>query len=193
MTTPKIICTLAFTFLSFYLVSQTVEDLTSKHYADQKKGMTILGSWGLGNLLTGVIGSSKSNVPEVKAFHQMNAGWGLINAGIAGIGYFTSRKKSSIALNDLSLLTENHKLKSTLLFNAGLDVGYMATGLYLMEKDKSATENNGRLKGFGKSLIMQGAFLFVFDLGMYLNFNQQTKDVLKLFANDGQIGVAIKL
>lgn len=193
MKTQKIIITLGFTFLSFYLLAQSVEDLTSRHYADQKKGMTILGSWGLGNLLSGVIGSSMSDEPEVKAFHQMNAGWGFINAGIAGIGYFTSRKKSSVALNDLSLLNENHKLKSTLLFNAGLDVGYMATGLYLIEKDKSATGNKGRLKGFGKSLIMQGAFLFVFDIGMYLNFNQQTKDVLKLFANDGQIGVAIKL
>jgi hypothetical protein len=193
MLTQKIILTLGITFMSFYLVAQSVEDLTSRHYSDQKKGMTILGAWGLGNLITGVIGSSISSESEVMAFHQMNAGWGLVNVGIAGIGYFTSRKKTLVALNDLSLLNENHKLKSTLLFNAGLDLGYMATGLYLIEKDKSATENNGRLKGFGKSLIMQGAFLFAFDLGTYLNFNQQTKDVLKLFANDGQIGVAIKL
>ena len=51
------------------------------------------------------------------------------------------------------------------LFNAGLDVGYMATGAYLWER--GIRKDSRGLKGYGQSLILQGGFLFTFDLIMY--------------------------
>jgi hypothetical protein len=171
--------------------AQSPNDLTSIHFNDQKRGMIILGTWGLSNALIGAYGSTKGGSLESKSFHQMNMGWGLINLGIAGFGYYSALKGAGNSIEPLALLQENQNLKSILLLNTGLDVAYMATGLYLMEKDKSAIKNSGRLKGFGKSLVMQGAFLFVFDLGMYLNFNKQTKEIVEIFSKEGQIGMMI--
>lgn len=167
----------------------TIENLQVNHYLDQKKGMTILGSWGLGNAIAGAIGASKSQ-GEAKYFHQMNLGWGIINLGIAGAGYYGAAHGEN--LSELQLLSANHKLKNILLFNTGLDVAYMVGGLYLMEKSKNTTVNPERLKGFGKSVLMQGAFLFLFDAGMVLHFNHQTKDILQLVSTDNGMGLIYK-
>ncbi|HMP29738.1 MAG TPA: hypothetical protein PKD85_09065, partial [Saprospiraceae bacterium] len=140
--------------------------------------------------IIGSVGSLRSTHLEVKSFHQMNLGWGIINAGIASLGYYSALKGGTIPLESMSLLQENQSLKSILLLNTGLDVAYMISGVYLIEKDKNSIKNPGRLRGFGKSLIMQGAFLFVFDLGMYINFNSQTKDIIKLFSQNGAIGLS---
>ena len=61
-------------------------------------------------------------------------------------------------------VTEQHKIQKVLLFNTGLDLAYMATGVYLIERSKNDLENQDRWKGFGQGLILQGGFLFVFDI-----------------------------
>ena len=53
--------------------------------------------------------------------------------------------------------------------NAALDLGYMAGGLYL--KERGLRRENDRLVGFGKSVILQGAFLMAFDAIM-VGFHQ---------------------
>jgi hypothetical protein len=69
-------------------------------------------------------------------------------------------------LNFAESIREHESIRRILLFNAGLDVGYMATGLYLRERANRA-ENSERLRGYGNSLLLQGAFLFTFDLIMF--------------------------
>ena len=43
----------------------------------------------------------------------------------------------------------------------------MAGGFWMQEKAKSAPEHPERLKGFGRSLVLQGAFLLVFDIANF--------------------------
>ena len=52
-----------------------------------------------------------------------------------------------------------------MLFNAGLDVGYVFGGLYLNERGQRLV--NEQTQGFGKSLVLQGSFLLVFDVVQY--------------------------
>ena len=54
----------------------------------------------------------------------------------------------------------------TFLFNAGLDVGYMAFGLFLVERGARVSDG-AMLQGFGYSLILQGGVLLGFDLAMF--------------------------
>jgi hypothetical protein len=46
----------------------------------------------------------------------------------------------------------------------------MAGGAWMLERAKTSAQNQDSLRGFGRSLVLQGAFLFAFDLGaaMYL-------------------------
>ncbi|MCB0846751.1 MAG: hypothetical protein KDE26_26060, partial [Bacteroidetes bacterium] len=64
-----------------------------------------------------------------------------------------------------------NQIEKILLFNAGLDLAYIASGAYLIERSKTNPANAGRAEqfnGYGQSLILQGGFLFVFDLTAFL-------------------------
>jgi hypothetical protein len=139
--------------------------LNSQRNETTKKGMWVLGAWAAGNIISGAIGSSKA-AGEAKYFYQMNMFWGVVNASLAGVGiYATLHGNHNLTL--AASLKEQAKLEKLFLLNAGLDVAYMAGGLYLIEKSKNSVKNNFRLKGYGKSILMQGAFLLLFDGAMY--------------------------
>lgn len=141
-----------------------------------KDGMKILGSWAAGNIIIGGIGMTRSE-GNVRYFHQMNLAWNSVNLAIAGLGYFGSRRDPS-AFSLKETVQEFNKFENILLFNAGLDVGYIATGAYLWER--GIRKENSRLKGYGQSLILQGGFLFTFDLIMYLASKRQSNNLLEL-------------
>lgn len=114
---------------------------------------------------------------SVRYFHQMNLAWNSVNLAIAGFGYFGSRRDPA-AFSLKETVQEFNKFEDILLFNAGLDVGYMATGAYLWER--GLRKENSRLEGYGKSLILQGGFLFTFDIIMYLASKQQSNNLLEI-------------
>jgi hypothetical protein len=133
----------------------------------QRVGMLILGTWAAGNIATGVLlaGQHKG---ENHYFHLMNVGWGVINLGLATAGYLGAIHGNPATFDAAATIIQQYNIEKILLLNTGLDVGYMLGGLYLMERSKNTRKNPERLKGFGKSIIMQGGFLFAFDLTFYL-------------------------
>jgi hypothetical protein len=74
-------------------------------------------------------------------------------------------------------------LEKTLLFNAGLDVGYIMTGLYLTELSRRAGEQQERLEGYGWSLVLQGGFLLGFDLILYLVQRQSREPIRRALSS----------
>jgi hypothetical protein len=156
-------------------------DFYKKSLEINKKGMTVLGAWGLTNsIYSGVqlLGSNRSQ--ESIAFHQMNLGWGVINTAIAGIGYLGTRN-AKLPSQGIETWEAQYKLQQTFAVNAALDVAYIGFGMYLNEKGKNDLDNGFRSQGFGKSIILQGAFLGVFDVAMYAiqkNHYQKDKDKL---------------
>jgi len=155
-----------FIFNSTFLLAQlNLTDFNNQRIQNSKKAMTVLGTWAVGNILVGGIGMTQTE-GQTKAFHQMNAGWGAINLVIAGFGYYNAMQTDPASLTLANSITEHHKIQKVLLFNAGLDIGYMLGGLYLTERAKNSPDKADQFRGFGKSIIMQGAFLFVFDVSV---------------------------
>ncbi|MDW3191064.1 MAG: hypothetical protein R8G66_01830 [Cytophagales bacterium] len=107
----------------------------------------------------------------------MNGFWNTVNLTLAGIGYYSAATTDPSGLMLSETIQAQHSMEKILLFNAGLDLAYMAGGLYLQQRAKNTNQN--RLKGFGQSLVLQGAFLFVFDIGFYLVQNNHGKQLLK--------------
>ena len=130
------------------------------------KAMTVLGSWAILNMAVNTPLMLREGENSTRYFYQMNAAWNVINVAIAGFGYYGSINPE-VGLSLYQSLQEQAAIERILLFNAGLDVGYMATGLWMMEKSKTHEKHAHRLKGYGQSLILQGGFLFVFDLIVY--------------------------
>ena len=175
--------------------SEKLEKFNRQRNDKNKMGMIGLGAWGLSNIGTGLAfyGNAKE---DSKYFHEMNMAWGLINLGIAGLGFYGSAKaKNQLDLADT--ISEQKKMENILLLNTGLDVAYSSIGLYLREMSKTSTDNKDRLKGYGDSLILQGAFLFAFDLTMFYLHSTHNKDLENAIKNieikDTSISYNIKL
>jgi hypothetical protein len=155
-----------------------VQDLTTfekKRIQYTKNGMLVLGSWSAANLITGAIGAA-STTGESHYFHQMNMYWGGINLVFAGLGYWGATKEKTTGLTITNVLNHQNKIAKTFLFNAGLDLAYVTAGFYLGEKSKRETVP-AKLKGYGNSIIMQGAGLFLFDGILYMLHNKHGKQL----------------
>lgn len=139
--------------------SAALEVFNSTRLDYNRQGMMILGSWALFNLFIGTIGSFRTR-GQVQAFHQMNAYWNLVNLGIAGYGFWQA-SQISLVVNFWEVLTAQQEIEKVLLFNAALDLAYMAIGFFLVERGLRLEKE--RWIGFGKSILLQGAFLLLFD------------------------------
>lgn len=174
---------------SLFLTAQsTLSDWNSHRLHRTSNAMLVLGTWATANILVGAIGASQSKNPEIKAFHQMNLGWGVINLGLATSGYWTATHTNPSGLDWWGSMTEQQQTERIFLFNAGLDAGYIMAGLWLKERAKNSIRHTDRLRGFGKSILVQGAFLLVFDLGAYAYHHRLDQGLKPLLPTGTTIG-----
>ena len=131
------------------------------------QGMIILGTWAVINLILGAVASFRTR-GQTQAFHQMNAYWNVVNLGIAAYGFWQASRVA--VLNFWEVLFAQQQIEKILLANAALDFGYIALGLYLIERGRRLEKD--KWLGFGKSIVLQGAFLLLFDAILY-GFQQQ--------------------
>lgn len=162
------LATLFFILSIGYCLAQQPDLITvNESFLDkQQKSMIVLGSWALGNVVLGSIYTSGSTGSQ-RYFHQMNMGWNAVNLGIAAFGYYQAFRTDPSSWELAESIRQNYSLEKILLLNSGLDLAYMASGVWMMEKAKNTSKNPERWKGFGQSLILQGAFLLVFDLATF--------------------------
>lgn len=132
--------------------------------------MLVLGGWALGNIATGL--AMQGNATQADHyFHQMNVLWNTVNFGLATWGYLQNRNEDVSNYTLRQTIEKNEEVQGVLLLNAGLDVAYMATGVWLHSRGDHAGEtfeSQAKWRGYGRSLILQGAFLLVFDVTLYL-------------------------
>ena len=148
-----------------------------------KKAMLILGSWALVNI--GVSGIRARNTEGVsKGFHQMNVGWNAFNLSLAAFGYYGAFKENAASIDGFNTINEHYKLQKIFLINTGLDVAYAVGGAWLIERSKTS-EKRDQLKGFGQAVIVNGAFLFVFDIANFLIHNAHNDKIKMLLKGDG--------
>jgi len=128
--------------------------------------MVVLGSWAILNISTGAYGWSRFNGSD-QYFYQMNLFWNMVNLSIAGFALYSNIHTDYSSWDQGRFLEKQMKTQNLFLINAGLDVGYVGGGFLLRYLSDKYPEHSNRLKGYGNSVILQGAFLFVFDLVMY--------------------------
>ena len=131
----------------------------------QQAAMLVLGGWAVTNIGVGLVGRANTT-GSTRRFHEMNAIWNVVNLGIAGFGYYSALREPA-AGQALAAMTADNNFQKILLFNAGLDVGYVLGGLYLTERARRPDADTDRLKGYGRAVMLQGGFLLAFDLVNY--------------------------
>lgn len=145
----------------------SIESFELRRQEINQSAMLVLGSWALGNMLVGGYGHFTTS-GQTRDFHQFNVMWNVVNLGIAAYGYYNAVGVDASGMTGLDVLREHHTLQNILLLNIGLNVTYMTAGLYLRERSKNVTKHADRFRGYGNSLLLQGGFLFLFDVSLFL-------------------------
>lgn len=189
--------TLIFFLFTLDVFSQgtSIEKAYEQDVKIRKTGMAILGTWAVGNMITGAIGRQQAS-GQTAYFHEMNLIWNVVNLGIAGAGYYFTAT-GDMPENASALLDDQVSFQKTLLFNAGLDLAYIAGGFYLMERAKNTSDRPERLKGYGRSVILQGGFLFVFDIILHTIHSKESSKISDFLTHvqlgPNQLGIVIGL
>lgn len=139
----------------------------------QQNGMKVLGGWALANLAGSGYMMSRTSGWQYR-FHQMNVFWNVVNLGIAAGGYFGAGGQGNPSA--FEVYESYADFGKILLLNAGLDIAYITAGFFLQERSKNVSKRSDMYKGYGKSLILQGGFLLVFDAALYW-INQSRMDI----------------
>lgn len=194
----KIIFALSIQIFSSMLFAQQLQlnNFNKEREKITRTGIKILATYSAANIIYGSIAASQTTGSN-KYFHEMNAIWNGITLGITGIGFFTAKKEGILSYTES--LKKQHNVEKLFLFNAGLDVAYIAGGAYLKERSKTTTKNPLRLKGYGESVMLQGGVLLLFDGVMYAIHNRHGKSLQKmgekiqLTTTGNGIGLVVKL
>ena len=129
----------------------------------QKKMTLRLLSWAGVSILAGGI-LSRLNDQLIKGVGMQAIGWGLVNAGIAIFGGMAAKKRMNTLPDALDIEVqqkETAKLARLLWINTALDVLYMLGGISLI---RSRGRTDPKAAGHGWGIMIQGEFLFWFDL-----------------------------
>lgn len=143
------------TEVSDVLVSEkapTAETITTTPRQTLNRSMWTLNTWAITNIATGIPLSLTVEDPKQAAFYQMNAGWNAINLSLATLALSKDTPVDAAQWSRIFWL------------NAGLDVGYVAAGMFMAHKGRE--NNNPQLEGWGNSIALQGGFLVGFDAVM---------------------------
>ena len=186
---------IAFIFILFIPsgLAQGHQEFFSRSLDINRSGMYFLGGWALSNMAVGTYGWIRYE-GDTKYFQQMNAAWNLVNAAIATYALF------NIAGTNVSLMTDNEIMRRQIrsenifLINAGLDLLYMAGGAWMIHASSQREKHRDLLKGYGQAVILQGAFLFVFDLvkfGIQYSHRQNFISELNLGLTPNGVGMMI--
>ena len=169
------------------LAQEGKQVILDDHLSSMRTGMSVLGAWSVSNLIIG--GVMRQRTESVRHyFHEMNAAWNLVNLGIASFGYLNLPNIE--AWSALEGLRELEGIDRILIFNAGLDLAYMAFGYALIERGQRL--NSDRSLGYGRSLILQGAFLFLFD-SAFAYLHSGLTDQLRVSLLPTESGLSINL
>lgn len=151
----------------------TLESLSIRRNAITRTGMYVLGGWAVANLAGGGIGYLAD--PARADFHLFNAGWNLVNLGLAASGLIGVRSPA-VSASLGGEIRAQHRVEKTFLVNLGLNVAYMTAGAFMA----FGPFDDQRTAQFGVSLILQGGFLFAFDLSMAIAHGRN-RDYERLF------------
>ena len=173
----SLILCLCIATLQVFSQQSILNDFNDQQRHIDKTGFVVLGSWAAANIIYGGIATSGAHGSN-KYFSQMNALWNTVNLGLAVMGYVGAQKNSVLSYE--KSLKKQESLEKTFLFNAGLDLAYIGSGLYLNERSKNVVKDSDKFKGYGESVLFQAGGLLIFDVIMYSLHKAHGKKLYKL-------------
>lgn len=127
----------------------------------------LLASWATLNVLVGGI-LAFTTKGEPAYVELMNMSWGVVNGGMAAFIYFHHQKEVEQPKTWLRQMDIQRHVEKAFLLNIGLDVAFIVGGVALHQHGQLPGLAYAELwRGFGTSVILQGAFLLLQDYIFY--------------------------
>jgi len=123
--------------------------------------MAILLGWGVANVGIGLFRRKLTNQVR-RYFWQMNLAWGLVDAALAAVTLRALATDYMRFATDRAFQVNQIKVIGLNIF---LDVLYVLGGLALLKVN--VQKRSARRQGYGRSIVVQGGFLLVFDLILF--------------------------
>ena len=123
--------------------------------------MTTLGVWAAANLAVGLAGDLAGGDEPARYAYQMSWMWGAVNGVLAGVGLAGALGASPGARPYREALMEARSTETLFLVNGVLDLAYVGAGAWLWERGLRTADP--RTQGYGQAVVVQGAFLLLFD------------------------------
>ena len=125
----------------------------------------------------------------------MNVMWNTVNISLALPGYLKA-KRGGKELALMEMIKEQKKTETIFLVNNVLDLGYIATGVWMRNEAPSQAGRADMFKGYGNSLILQGSFLLAFDAyAYYLHSNHGKRfpllDKISVHTSGAGVGLVV--
>lgn len=127
-------------------------------------GMIVLGTWAVGNMGVGAFGFGLERDERLRFLHLGNLVWNAVNLGLALNTLIREWNENPAALDAKKSLEASEQIEKIFFINGALDLGYLATAAFLWQRGEAT--GDPKLVGFGQALVIQGAFLVLFDLTM---------------------------
>lgn len=194
-----------FLFALLLLLGSTVhaqlslyDSVNIRHNKISSTAITALAGWSAASIVSGLVGQNNSD-GGVRQFHKRNVLFGGINLAFSGLSLWRTHYEASRGYTPAETFKRTAATQKVLLFNAGLDLAYLAYGLYTRERAFRYTGDKAdRLRGTGNSLLVQGGFLTVLDFVQYFLQSANAKRLntrlqgLTVTATDNGFGLAYR-
>lgn len=177
------ICALFILFAFDALAQGGLADFNQERLQVNRIGMIALSSWAVGNMGVNGFALRSPSSNEQAHFYRMNIFWNVVNLGLAIPGLRYSLITDPSTINLAETVGEYHQMGKILLMNAGLDVAYITGGFLMKEMAKSREKKQDILRGYGRSLILQGGFLLAFDVVMYSVLHSKSQKLVDLLGH----------
>lgn len=189
--------------LVLFLSTSTVFGQVAQYQKDFNKIneglMVTLGSYAVSNFAISGAGYFLSEVESTRRFHEMNVMWNTVNLGLSVPGYLKARKNAG-GFSQQEMRVQQRKTEQVFLINTGLDMGYMVAGYYLRNDAENRGAQEALFRGYGNSLLLQGGFLFAFDLVAFgihrSHFNrdfERLSNKVSIYPIGGGVGLTLQL
>ena len=143
------------------------DSVNLRHNKIAKTGIIVLAGWSAVSLGSGLVGMNNSD-GDVRYFHKRNALFGSINLALSGLSLLRMRSDAARAYTPAQVYKRTAASQKVFLFNAGLDLAYIAYGLYTRERAFRYTgDKRDKLRGTGNSILVQSGFLTMLDFVQY--------------------------
>ena len=134
-------------------------------FQNQHASLSLLSGWSVANLALSPLSANNifKPVSQNDHFHQMNFMFNVVNIAIAGFAHYEVNRRSKLSWSLSSIEQQRSKARTNIKINMGLDLSYVIGGLLLNNISTNNSNNVNQFKGYGSSLIVQGAYLLIYD------------------------------